>query len=438
MHRSAVEEAALPQDSNKPQLELPAPTPQSETREQEATAVVPTGADVIEGEVIVLDQPEMSEDHVPPKRKPYWVCIPCTIILCLAFLASSFLVPFFTPVATIIIIPIEQTITTTAAVQVQGRQLAPLSLSQSATVPATGKRHQAAARAHGTITFYNGLFVSQTIAAGTILTASNGVQIVTDQPAAIPAGNPPGYGLVTAPAHALRAGSQGNIPASDINQACCATSVLAKNTTAFTGGSNARGYLVVTGVDIDTAIATLQTILAKSEQAALQVQLNLREGLITPRCNKQVHSDHQVGEETKAVTVTVAETCSAIAYDTHTLHYNTTQMISKEAVSRLGTGYSLMSDLQVHILYATITDRARGIATLTVNLAATYVYQLSPGQKQHLIRLIAGQSPQQAMNILLQVPGIQRVHILTSSSAHQTLPADPTGIQIVLLYQSTP
>jgi hypothetical protein len=113
-------------------------------------------------------------------------------------------------------------------------------------------------------------------------------------------------------------------------------------------------------------------------------------------------------------------------------------MISKEAVSRLGTGYSLMSDLQVHILRATITDQARGIATLTVNLAATYVYQPSTGQKQHLIRLITGQSIQQAVNILLQVPGIQGVHIITPGGAHQTLPADPTRIQIVLLYQSTP
>ncbi len=135
-------------------------------------------------------------------------------------------------------------LSTTIAILIHGRVLPALTLSQSTTVTATGKRHQDATRAEGEITFYNGFFTSQTIAAGTILTSADGVQIVTDEPASIPAGNPPIYGQVTVSAHSLNMGAQGNIQAYDINEACCLTSVLAKNTEAFTGGLDAG---IVTG-----------------------------------------------------------------------------------------------------------------------------------------------------------------------------------------------
>ena len=55
----------------------------------------------------------------------------------------------------------------------------------------------------------------------------------TGQDATIPAGNPPSYGQVTVAAHAIQSGSRGNIAAYDINEACCALSVLAKNTEPF-------------------------------------------------------------------------------------------------------------------------------------------------------------------------------------------------------------
>src|SRR6266700_1198411 len=201
-----LEEATLIEDTNgqepQPETLAPASTVQPEAPEQETTALVPTEPDVIEGEAIVIEPSEPSEDHIPPKQRPYWLCIPFTILCCLVFLAGSFLLPLFTPTATITIIPIERSITTTTATQVQARALAPLTLSQSVTVSATGKRQQTATRAYGTITFYNGLLTSQTVAAGTILTGSDGVQIVTDQPAIIPAANPPLEVQITFSAHA--------------------------------------------------------------------------------------------------------------------------------------------------------------------------------------------------------------------------------------------
>jgi len=405
-----------------------------ETTQPEPTALVPVvlEPEVIEGVVIEIQPPEEPADHTPPKQKPYWLFIPFTIFCCSVFLAGSFLVPLLSPSATITIIPIERSITATKTIKVQGRQLPPLTLMQSITALATGKRHQDATRAQGTITFYNGLFTPQTIGAGTIFTASNGVQIVTTQPTIIPAGNPPSYGQVTVSAHAVITGASGNIPAYDINTACCLTSVLAKNTEAFTGGQNARDYLVVTKSDIDQAVAPLTANLAKSEQAALQAQLQPNEQLFSPSCSKKLLSNHQPGEEATEVQVSVSETCSGIAYLANALHQNAAQLLQQEAIQRLGTGYHPISDLQVSITHATITDHSRGIATIAVKLNAIYVYQLSAGERKQLVHLIAGKTKQQAIQDLLHVPGIEGALVTFKGNA-ATIPDDPRRITIVVV-----
>ncbi len=323
MQIRAVEEATLPQNEPEPKegMREPAATKEQESTQPEPTALVPAAAEpeVIEGVVIEIEPPETPKDHPSPKETPYWLLIPFTIVCCLVFVAVSSLVPLLAPSATITIIPVEKTITTATTIQVTGRALPPLTLMQSMSIAATGKRHQEAKRAHGTITFYNGLFSSQTVGAGTILTGADGVQIITYQPAVIPATNPPYIGQVTIVAHAIIAGAQGNIPAGDISQQCCLTAVKAVNTQDFTGGQNAREYRIVTPSDIASAETSLTTILEKSERAALRAQLTIGEGILTPSCSKKVQSDHKAGEEASEVHVSVSQTCTAIAYLANTL-----------------------------------------------------------------------------------------------------------------------
>jgi hypothetical protein len=414
MHTSLVEEAAL-------------------TDTTETTALVPAEPEVIEGEVVVIESPETSEVYTPPK--PYWLLVPFTILFCLVFLAGTFLLPLLAPSATITIIPVEKNVSITAAIQVHGRQLPALTLSQSEIATATGKRHQNATRATGTITLYNGQFSHQTIDAGTILTGNDGVQIITDQAASIPPGNPPVYGQVTVSAHAIVAGASGNIPAYDINTACCATSVLAKNTIAFTGGQRPRDYVVVTKSDIATVTATIQTSIEKSERAALEAQVNPGEGVITPPCSNQIITTHQPGDEARDVTVTLSETCSGIVYIANALHQKAIQMLDQQALQQFGTGYSRITDVTVQVLHASITDSTKGIATIAVKLDAIYVYQLPPAEKQQLIHLVAGRTKQSAVQALLQVPGIQAAAVTINDNS-ATLPADQGRITIVVVYRS--
>src|SRR6266699_2308184 len=428
------EEAELTENTNKPEPETPeTPAPQPEP---ECTALVPTEPDVIEGEVIEIASPELSEDITPPTHTPYWLLIPCTILFCLLFVAASSLVPLLTSSATITILPVEKSLSLTDSIQVPGRALPPLTLMQSITALATGKHHQPASRATGTITFYNGLLTSQTIAAGTIGTGNDGVQIITDQAAVIPAGNPPSYGQVSVLAHAVSAGPQGNIPAYAINTACCATSVVAKNTGAFSGGAAAREYLVVTRTDINTAVTSLLVPLSLSEDAALQAQLHPGEALITPSCTPHVASDHRPGDEAQHVFVTVAVTCIGIAYDANKLYQDATQLLTSQATTTLGATYSLIGDIQVTIVHATITDHTKGIATLALKMDATYLYQIRSTEKEHLSTLLAGKPKQQAITTLLQSPGIQSASIHLAGG-NTTLPTDPHHIQIIVMYRGS-
>ena len=404
-----------------------------ETKQEETLALALREEEVLEGEVTAVLEPEQTPT---PKQRPYYLLVVGTILACLLFTGVSLIAPLLTPSAIVTIIPQQEHLATTGTIQLHARLLPALTLSQSTTVSATGKRHQDATRAEGTITFYNGLLSTQTLTAGTILTGADGREVQTDEPAVIPPASnttPPQFGEVTVSAHAIYTGEQGNIPAYDINGSCCATSVLVKNTDAFSGGQNERNFTVVSRNDIQTATTTIKTTLVKSESAALTAQVNAGENLIPPLCSDTVTSNHQPGDEAKEVTVTLSETCSGMAYDTQTLHQNAMQMITNQAFKHLGAGFRLMGDLQVSILHATVTDPNRGIVTLAVKTDATYVYQLSLGEKKHITHLIAGKSKQQAVQALFHLPGIQAASINSNAA---TLPTDPGKITIVVMYRS--
>jgi hypothetical protein len=177
-------------------------------------------------------------------------------------------------------IHIAATSTQQADNQIPGRLLPSLSLTQSQTVKTTGIGHQLATYAHGYISLYNGLLISQVVSAGTIFTGRDGVEIITEQTSVIPPATPPYEGQATVYAHAIMLGSSGNIAGYDINIAI-SSSILAKNTTSFYGGLDARTYPMVVQADIDSAVSHLKPSLAQSIQGAFTTQLVSGEALIT-------------------------------------------------------------------------------------------------------------------------------------------------------------
>ncbi len=356
----------------------------------------------------------------------YAICF-LYLLLIVSTLAFQLYSMFNPPIATITIVPKSQTVTLTGTLQV-GRVLSILTISQSLTVTTTGKGHQDARSARGELTFYNGQFQSITIAAGTILTGASGIQIATDQDVTIPAGNPPSYGQASVSAHAITQGIKGNIPADDINQACCAASVLVKNSIEFTGGADERDFSTVSQQDINKLSAPLKTMVAQNMQSALQGQVNPNEQLQILPCIPTVTSDHAIGQEATAVKVTVSQTCSGVAYNRFELEQKATDVLTRQAVTKLGTGYNLLADATVRVTQANITRTTTPLVFLSFRAQGTWVYAVTQAEQQ-IKTAIAGKTKQQALRILQVLPGIKRVSIAWDSA---TMPKDQTYIHFAI------
>jgi hypothetical protein len=428
------------QESIERPQDKPPPAAESEVIDGEVTLELPpepdatspdAGQQAPHGEITVDVAPDEQEAPAPRPPRPYPLLVVATGVVCLAvLLAHLFLPAFLAPPTTVTITPLSRVLVTVTTRSLQGRLLGPLTLAQTATAPATGHRHQGARRARGAITFFNGLLTAQTIAARTVLTGSSGVQVVTDRAALIPAGNPPVYGEVTVPAHALLPGPQGNLRAGAIHQACCAPSVVAENLAALTGGQDARNDTVVTRADLDTAAATLKASLNTAEHGALAAQVNGDEALVSPPCQTRITRNHHAGDAATSLQVTVTATCRSLASPRNAVEEAAQQALAQQATHELERGYTLLGTVQVTILQSTITDQARGMATVQVQAEATYTYQLSQQEVRYIRHLIAGTSRREATSDLLHLPGIQSA---TVSAA--MLPSDPDAIQIVIVYQ---
>ncbi|GHO67977.1 hypothetical protein KSC_068690 [Ktedonobacter sp. SOSP1-52] len=295
-------------------------------------------------------------------------------------------------------------------------------MSQAHTVATTGKVHQDAQAAHGYITFYNGATYAQTIPAGTLVIAANGTQITTDQDAIIGAASYPTFGQTSVSAHATQAGPAGNLKVGAIYGPCCGVNISAVNG-AFSGGQDARNYQTVTQHDIDTAGASLKASLDQSTIAALQTQVQSTETLVTPlRCEQKMSTDHQPGEETTSVHITLDETCIGIVYQTQALQGLITQTLTIQARQQLGIRYTLSGE--VHI-----TTTAQGTMTMQASGTSVWMYQFPQAEQEYLKASIADKSQVKAKSFLLARPGVQSV----SFSTNGTLP-DVQHIRFVFIF----
>jgi hypothetical protein len=392
-------------------------------------------------------EPETTELPLPPLlRKARRGALPFVIgAFCLLLAVALGTVTFlnmFAPSATVTIIPISTRITTTRTVtivssnanaaqqQVPGRLLDTITLSQAKTVPTTGIGHQQAQAAHGLITFYNALPAPQIIPAGELLTGADGVEVVTLQEAAIPAGTLTTNGQVTVPAQAVNVGPGGNIASNAMYGKCCRDDVFVSNG-PFRGGQDARSYQMVTQQDINGVASTLKTSLDQSVQAALSQQVQPNETSVTPvPCTSTVTTDHKAGEEASHVQVTVSETCTGEVYDTNALHDLLVQAMTKQTTSQLGEGYGLIGGIQASVNKATLNPH-QGTATLQVKVISTWTYQFSQAQQEQIKLVIRGKSKKEATTLLLHMPGVETVSISTRNG--DAIPTDVQRIHLNLV-----
>ena len=445
-----------------PDTGTPAPSPDS------SASVVPAH----EEEVPTLAAMPAIEDNAPgatsgdwqvarpalPRIKRRWLIAALLVflVLLLVLLYSIFGISLLGPLARFvpgIATPVTVTITPASKVlnnifvisavtltpdpaqhQVAARMIAFLTPTQSKTVKTTGVAHVPGAQAKGQLTFYNAFSHSQTIAVGTVLTDANGVQVVNDEAAVIPAATPPTEGSVTVAAHAINDGINGNISAFDFNNIpCCTSGVTVQNTSAFSGGQNAYSYAFVEQNDIDGVVNPLQASLTRTAQASLEAQLHAGEQFVSsPQCMPGITSDHQAADRATSVSVTVAVTCTGEVYDRQAALSMAANLLRQEAARDPGTGYALVGNLVTDVTQVSVTDTKKGTLSMMVEAEGVWVYQFSAAQKQALVKLLAGKSKQNAQALLLEQKGVTTAAIQFSGSNGNTLPSDPTQIIIVV------
>jgi Baseplate J-like protein len=370
-----------------------------------------------------------------PRTPPPFVLF--LLLLCLFLvgdLADNQLIALMTPTVTIAITPDVHTVRLHSTATL-GKLLSPITLSETETVPATGHGHQDARAATGTLTFYNGELQPVTVAVGTILTSHDGIQVATAQGAVIPAADPtttpPTFGQVTIAAQAVQVGASGNIAAFDVSETCCAASVLVKNLAPFAHGQDARDFPLVTKADRDHSAATLQAKVTASMSAALQGQLLLGQMLHPLPCSPAITADHGIGQEATSLTVTVSETCTAVAYDGQQLQTRATQLLTTQTAHTLGAGYLPAGNVQVTVSKAVASPTSPQVV-LTFTCAGTFAYTLTVQAQQQLKILLAGQPRLTALRWLRQQPGIEQANI-SGVAENQPLPDDLNHLHLLIV-----
>jgi len=152
-------------------------------------------------------------------------------------------------------------------ISVPARFLPGETIAANAAIVPTGVKTIPARQARGILTVYNGSILQETLPAGFIVTSQSGIEIATDQAVVVPAANLPEPGVATVQAHAVVAGSQGNIAASSISTNV-GSSLVIKNLTAFSGGRDARTEKYITAEDKNNALAAARQKVEQEQLAA--------------------------------------------------------------------------------------------------------------------------------------------------------------------------
>ena len=395
------------------------------------------------GEPASDESPGRVRAHAGRRLAPLGWSVVGVALALLGLLIGTVVLPWGDPWAIVTIVPVTQQVSVTLRVQVvpahpdpararvQGRQLAPLTLAQSATVPTTGHGFHPAQAAQGWVTLYNALPVGQRIPAGTRIIGQDGVQVRTETAVTIPAATPPIEGEARVRAQATDVGPAGNIAALDINGPCCRAEVLARNLTAFTGGQNARSFRAVSARDIGEARATLEARMRKAAIAAFQADLHDGERLLTPlSCQTEVQADPPQGSEAEQVTVAVRETCQGMAYDAAQMDALVKQAIMQHAQKSQAHDERLVpGSLHVQLIASSTQP-----TDVQVQVRAMLFHQWSEQQQRALAARIAGKREAEALALLAQQPGVAAVTLHLSGRDTGQLPTDPARIHVLIVF----
>ncbi len=395
---------------------------------------------------------------VPPKREfhfNWWSVVALALLSILAVehvptLIVSLVNTYLHPTATVTLFPAHKELTTTYTFlavtgtvdqerqQIPSRILSFTIPTKSEIIKTTGTAQTPPTQAQGSVTFYNAAIYSQTIDAGTVITGSDGMQVVTDETVTVDAGNPPySYGIAAASAHSIQAGTAGNIQPLAINGLCCVAGMAVKNTAAFSGGEDPQSYPTLSQSDVDAATKQIGTMLDPQARDAISAGVKTTEQLLTPlNCTYQTTATPKVGEKATTATVSVSETCNVQVYDNKALQTLTRSEFLQDVATQAGADFIPKGTVSIAIEKATLLDKSHQTYSLAVSAKGSLIFHLTQARLYDLSTQIAGKSLSQAQKHLLQLQGVQGVYIKPAGNTDTSLPADPSQIAIQVMTAS--
>lgn len=265
-------------------------------------------------------------------------------------------------------------------------------------------------KAVGEVTVINGTPVSRNFPAGTTLTAPGGLKFTLDASVEVASASgtadPNSYqpGKANVKVTATEIGSDSNLSAgTQFSIGTFSTlDFIAKNETAFTGGSS-RQVAAVSKQDLsDLKSQLFEQLKNESKEKLANQQLSTDENLVDNSINFEIQSEEYAGEEgdvADQVQLDLSLKATALAYSQPQLD----ELVTSQISSQIPSGYQIQGQPQTQL--SINTDDLKQLV-ITVDVTATL---LPDFDIENIRREITGKSPAQAKNIISQLPNISEV-----------------------------
>lgn len=285
-----------------------------------------------------------------------------------------------------------------------------ISETGSVTTSATGKK-ETGDKAKGTVTLYSRLTQQKTFPAGTIITSSNDIDFVLDKDVTVASASADasaGPSTAKVAVTAREFGKEANLPSNtrfDVGT-YDSTEVIAKNDSAFSGGSK-KEVTVVSRADIDKLN---DEIIAKLQPQA-QKQFNNQAAGDTAFAPTSIDAtvtkkkfDKDVGEEAKTVKLDATVSFSALAYSETEMNEFAKEIVESEVKD---PKISIDKDLEITLANAKSQNEDDLSAELRIKAL------LVPSLEEEIIKKeITGKSFEQAQEYIKHIPQVQTTEII--------------------------
>ncbi|HLZ57871.1 MAG TPA: protein kinase [Ktedonosporobacter sp.] len=325
------------------------------------------------------------------------------------------------------------------------------------TVHATGKGHQDAISAKGTIILSNpseNVFFGADATSNTtnsFTATAGGLTVASDvaQYTPINVG-----GSASLPVHIEQAGANGNVSAhyfdgtyifhqfkDNVDTGHTYTATLS-NPDPFSGGQDAQDFTYLQQQDIDSVVNPLMDSLTTSAKAEVQKQIlpnekavaaDLPGGNVTDNifCSNPDVGGNKVNDHVIDAPLTIAVTCQTDVYDPQQARDMAISWLKDDATQQLGASYQLADNV---VVTTGSVVSVSGNIMITVATEGIWVYQFSQEQRHQIAQSITGKAQDDALVILDSQQGVVKATLSTSGGFLGTaLPWSAENIQITLV-----